>query len=272
MTKNKHGAPSRTVISRLLPLICISASIALSGCTEPEPASGSETESAQTYVAPPEYAQQDGDLFMYVGELSEEATEGGERNPVVTFKYLGQEGDQHRLEMVNDNGSRISLMECSNPCRVARQTDAFGSMTRVAVNPGTIMDAAFQDAFNGWLDVANSPTQPLRRSQTSNAPSLIEPSSASDWRGERGSCRLKVDEKVYITGDCWIRLEDDGSFQIMSLDEQYFAQLSRSGIEALGFWNQTPYSTHAHSVLGEMDRSGACWKNSRAEICAWAAS
>ncbi|MDF1835805.1 MAG: hypothetical protein P1U62_13130, partial [Alteraurantiacibacter sp. bin_em_oilr2.035] len=133
VTKDKDSAPCRTVISHLLPLICTSTVIALSACTETEPASDTETELAQTYVPPPEYAQQDGDLFMYVGELSEEATEGGERNPVVTFKYLGQEGDQHHLEIMHDNGSLNALMECSNPCRVARQTDAFGSVTRVAV-------------------------------------------------------------------------------------------------------------------------------------------
>jgi hypothetical protein len=88
--------------------------------------------------------------------------------------------------------------------------------------------------------------------------------------GKKGRCSLNVAGTTYIDGDCWIRLERDGSFQITSLDERYFAQLDRTGTEAVANWNEDPGSTHAHSTLGTMQRDGACWRNEEAQICAWA--
>jgi len=91
----------------------------------------------------------------------------------------------------------------------------------------------------------------------------------SNWRGKKGRCLLKISEKKFIDGQCWVRLETGGSFQIMSLNESYIAQLLRLDGEAVGYWNETAGSTHAHATLGVMNRSGACWKNGQAEICAW---
>lgn len=91
----------------------------------------------------------------------------------------------------------------------------------------------------------------------------------SDFRGTKGRCRLTVDGRSYIQGSCWIKLESDGSFQAMSSDEKYFAQLDRSETEAQGFWNESPGSTHAQARLGVMTRRGPCWGNANAEICAW---
>ena len=91
----------------------------------------------------------------------------------------------------------------------------------------------------------------------------------SNWRGKKGRCLLKISGKNFIDGQCWVRLETDGSFQVMSLNESYIAQLLRLDGEAIGYWNETSGSTHAHAALGVMNRSGACWKNGKAEICAW---
>lgn len=265
--KNLDNSASLWVMASHLPRFAfICTATALSACSEPMSESD---EGVEPYLPEPRYAQQDGDLFMYVGEASEEASTRGDSSPVVTIRYLGQDGGQHRLEMVDDDGSRLGVMECSYPCRVAKQTGSLGTVTRVAVNRGTIIEAAFQDAFNGFLMVASSPAQPATVPQVARAVPKIESSPVSDWRGERGNCRLIVGGSTYITGDCWTRMEGEGSFQIMSLDEQYFAQLLRSDSEALGFWNETPGSSHAHSALGELERSGACWKNAEAELCAW---
>lgn len=124
------------------------------------------------------------------------------------------------------------------------------------------------------LSDAQADPQNIEQSQAMMSPgddSQSAPTPQSDWRGKRGTCRLVVGGTSYIRGACWIRMEDEGSFQITSLDERYFAQLWRSDTEAAGYWNATPDSTHAQTPLGEMERSGACWKNARAEICAWAA-
>ena len=91
----------------------------------------------------------------------------------------------------------------------------------------------------------------------------------SNWRGKKGRCLLKISGKKFIDGQCWVRLETGGSFQIMSLNESYIAQLLRLDGEAIGYWNETAGSTHAHATLGVMKRSGACWKSGKAEICAW---
>jgi phage gpG-like protein len=90
-----------------------------------------------------------------------------------------------------------------------------------------------------------------------------------NWRGKQGRCLLKISGKKFIVGRCWVRLETDGSFQIMSRNESYFAQLLRLDGKAIGYWNKTVGSSHAHATLGVMTRSGACWKNNEAEICAW---
>lgn len=111
------------------------------------------------------------------------------------------------------------------------------------------------------------PPNPVQSSDENMATGEVE--NQSDWRGDEGLCRLVVFGKNYINGKCRIRLDNDGSFQIMSQDESYFAQLQRGDGAATGYWNGTPGSTHAHSTLGAMTRSGACWKNINAEICAW---
>lgn len=260
-----------SVFARIPRLALLCAALALSACSGAPSESESETESAETYVPEPNYDQQEGDLYIYVGQVSEEAKARGESKPVVMYRYHGQDADMYRLELVNDDGSPIDFVECSPPCRVAKRTDVAGTVTRVAVEHGSILRAAFQDAANGLLAVASVPARPAITPEVSPLTAPTRAIPESDWRGQRGRCWLLVGGREYISGDCWIRMEGEGSFQIMSLNEQYFAKLSRSGNDGAGFWNETPGSSHAHSALGEMMRSGACWKNDDAEICAWAA-
>jgi hypothetical protein len=132
--------------------------------------------------------------------------------------------------------------------------------------------AAFLDARNGLLVPVRVPAnaQSLRPEPSIAVTSkTVEPIPRADWRGKLGRCSLKVHDIPYIDGRCWIRLESDGSFQIMSFDEKYFAQVSRSEDEASGFWNEASGSTHASSSLGQLNQNGACWKNGNAQICAW---
>ncbi len=133
----------------------------------------------------------------------------------------------------------------------------------------TETDAALDAAANA-VETAGAAVEAASQ-ETSAAEPLADSSTSSDWRGKEGRCRLAIGGKNYIDGRCWVRLEPDGSFQIMSLDEQYFAQLLRDGPGGVGHWNKTPGSTHAHTTLGNMTRNGACWSNAEAAICAWAA-
>lgn len=242
----------------------------IASCSEAENSENATETHSQVPV--PQYAQRDGNTYLYIGAITDEDQAQGKTAPVVAVRYIGAQGTTQRLEVVDDYGNRVLLFECEAPCRVAKQSSPDGTVSRLAIRPFSLLDAAFRDAFSGMLEPTTPPAPTPLQAAAEIAPPM-EPAAArsplTDWRGNRGRCRLTIDNGTYIDGDCWIRLEEDGSFQVMSVDERYFAQLSRSGDEALGYWNEAPGSTRAHAALGIMNRNGACWINMRAEICAW---
>ncbi len=128
------------------------------------------------------------------------------------------------------------------------------------------LDAPTQQNMSGTVDTIPI-VSPSPEMETDAATS--EDGEPLSWKGKEGLCHLSVSGKSYINGICWVKLETDGSFQIMSRDESYFAQLDRSGGEAVGHWNETSGSNSAQATLGAMTRSGACWNNEEAKICAW---
>jgi hypothetical protein len=99
---------------------------------------------------------------------------------------------------------------------------------------------------------------------------LHQPAAAS---AVDGTCLLEVAGKAFIDGPCEIDLEADGSFQIRAYDSgdlSYFAYVFLDGADkATGYWNEEPGAGHAHSPLGTLTRSGACWRNDDAKVCAW---
>ncbi len=262
---------------RLPSLIATGGMLVIAACSPSNSGSDSPTTEAVVEAPTPEYSQKDGDAYMYVSSRSDEDIKQNIPATVVTYRYLGMEGDVQKLEMLSDDGVRLSVVECSNPCRVAKQTPVYGPVSRLAVEPRSIMAAAFRDAFNGLLVPATllANANPDTASDADPAPkdklvssNRVQPVE-EDYRGKKGRCRLTVNGSTYINGTCWVRLESDGSFQVMSLNSAYFAQLSRSTEGADGYWNETSGSTHAHSNLGPLKRKGACWVNDTAEICAW---
>lgn len=94
------------------------------------------------------------------------------------------------------------------------------------------------------------------------------PHPAKAQGGSRpASCELTVDGRSRIKGPCQYRPTGGGGFQISAGD--YFAYLSIVGPSlAEASWNGSPRSSHAHVPLGQLKRSGACWSNQRARICA----
>lgn len=250
--------------------IGVSALLAVASCSTDKAPTDAESAAAGSDLPVPEYSERDGDLFMYVGERSEEDVKQGIRASVFTYRYLGLEDAIQKLELVDDNGSRLGLYECATPCRVAKSTSPFGQVSRIAIEPTSIIAAAFRDASNGFLTLSNPPAEQKLHQPRSMGQTVSTVNGAQDYRGNKGKCSLVISGKTYIAGACWVRLEEDGSFQIMSQDESYFAQLSRSGNEASGFWNGSRGSTHAQTTLGAMTRDGACWKSADAAICAWA--
>lgn len=133
----------------------------VSGCSASDTASqfpGTEATAAANLAQGliPEYAQKDGDTYMYVGAVTDEEKKQGKVAPVVSFRNLGLRGEVQRLQIVGDNGLSVGTVECSAPCRVAKNSDLYGNITRQAVEPTSILAAAFRDAANGLMEVATS--------------------------------------------------------------------------------------------------------------------
>lgn len=86
-------------------------------------------------------------------------------------------------------------------------------------------------------------------------------------------CLIEVEGRTYVKGPCLTHADDDGSLSVGTDGERigspYFAlvEIAQDGT-AKGFWSATPGSTHAQSPLGTMRRSGSCWENPVAKICA----
>ena len=164
-------------ISHLVPMLLL-----ISGCSGPEEATTPNLEDLRAIEgsASPEYDQLDGDIYMYVAELSDDAKAQGESASVIAIRYLGSEGAVERLEIVDDNGGRISIVECSKPCAVSKVTNENGIITRQAVNPLSILAAAFQDAFNGYL-------LPALSTNTVEQPLLLQKNATSEIVAEAGA-------------------------------------------------------------------------------------
>jgi hypothetical protein len=91
--------------------------------------------------------------------------------------------------------------------------------------------------------------------------------SAAFAEQRRALCKLVVDGQTYINGLCDFEVIDpDGSFTITG--KVHFACVMVKGNSADASWNRDPKSFHAESPLGTLTRTGACWENATAQICA----
>lgn len=80
-------------------------------------------------------------------------------------------------------------------------------------------------------------------------------------------CFLNVNGKVYIDNICDYDEEKDGSFTIGANGKSVYFAYVFPGSDS--YWNREPTSTHAHASLGVLSKSGACWANDHARVCAW---
>lgn len=104
--------------------------------------------------APPthRYEFQDGDLYGYVGVVSEEDQKKAIASPpVVRFRYSGFWDGAHHLQLIGDDGAVLAINECRIPCVAIKQTSYNGQIRRVGYSPDSIIGAAFADAINGQL-------------------------------------------------------------------------------------------------------------------------
>jgi len=96
--------------------------------------------------------------------------------------------------------------------------------------------------------------------------------SVSTGQAFEGKCLLEVRGHIYLSGTCNI----DNSHDTLSIGtgdrarSKYFAFVSvGSDGTAQGYWNGVASEDRAGEELGKLRRSGACWINDYARVCAW---
>ncbi|BAU89385.1 hypothetical protein MPPM_0780 [Methylorubrum populi] len=93
---------------------------------------------------------------------------------------------------------------------------------------------------------------------------------------KQARCLIEVDGKAFTFGQCNADREKDGSLSVGTGDASrspIFAIVNATdGASAEGYWNEEPRASHAQSPLGTMRKSGGCWVNEWAKVCAWPSS
>jgi len=129
---------------------------------EPELAPSPAEAPIQTPTPPaesPNYAEKDGDAYLYITAVTEEDQKKGKAvGDVVMFRYRGVRDGMHVLESISENGHVFSTAECAEPCRIIKRR--FGGTTdRLPYEPNSIIGSAFEDAINHRLQPARGETQ-----------------------------------------------------------------------------------------------------------------
>ena len=123
--------------------------------TETLPPAGVEVKAASSPPPMPRhnYDERDGSNYFYVAAVSEEDRKKGiAAGNVIVFQYLGLDDDgKHVLASIDTDGSIMNRARCASPCRIIQRD--YGKP--IAYSPGSIIGAAFEDAFRGKLRVAD---------------------------------------------------------------------------------------------------------------------
>ena len=117
----------------------------------------------------PNYAFEDGGLYGYVSEVSEEdRAKGRATGDLSLFAYRGSSRGVHRLTMYDDEMAKVGDYECHDPCQVIRRMEGSSTLRRIPYDPRSILGGAFEDAIRGRLQVHLSEGR-RRGAQTSGA-------------------------------------------------------------------------------------------------------
>lgn len=97
MTEVTKAAEARAASARsktLLKVAVLVFAIELAACSSQEAPDNNDA-ATEAQVPAPEYAQRDGDQYIYVGALSDGERAQGKQAAVVTYRYLGKIGRAH---------------------------------------------------------------------------------------------------------------------------------------------------------------------------------
>lgn len=119
------------------------------------------------------YQDRDGNTYEYVSAVSDEdAKKGKAVGDVSLFEFRGVFDGRYRISVVDNDGRTEFYYECSNPCGVIKAYKQGHLIDRVPYGPTSIIGAAFDDAFNGFLQVS-------KETRTSEAASSVAPATPS---------------------------------------------------------------------------------------------
>lgn len=81
-------------------------------------------------------------------------------------------------------------------------------------------------------------------------------------------CLLEVKGEKVIDGACtWEPYGTSGPAFQMSANGYFVLLKMEDADNAVGYWNETANSVHAHAELGKLNRSGDCWVNANVRMC-----
>lgn len=127
------------------------------------------------------YDERRGDTYFYVAAVSDHDRENGRAvGNVHQFQYLGRNAEgEHILASLGDNGLVTYRAKCARRCRIIDTT--YGG--KIAFSTESIIGAAFQDAFNGklrvaqWAENERQPTPSPVPTMAANTPKIEQPAS-----------------------------------------------------------------------------------------------
>lgn len=133
--------------------VCIASALSVSGCgSSGDTPSAPATPVAEASPAPPShnYSDRIKGAYYYVGSVSDNDKANGQASgSAVGFKFFGKNGnDEYVLGAVMDGGGVGPRFYCHNPCSVVRSSLG----TTNGFSAGSLIGAAFTDAFNGQLE------------------------------------------------------------------------------------------------------------------------
>ena len=130
----------------------------LSACSEAPVTNGSAASSSvktPPVLLKPNYASQDGDVYVYQAGLSQDDKDAGKAaGELISYKYLGAKDGAHTLALLNDDDQTMGRATCTNPCSVIK-VKIGDSTDRIAFSDQSVLGSAFEDAFKGHLKVAS---------------------------------------------------------------------------------------------------------------------
>jgi hypothetical protein len=215
------------------------------------------TPASQSQVPPANYEEKEGDTYFYVTAVSEEDRKTGKSaGNVVAFKYLGEKDGLYRLELVDDDGSRIGVSECPRQCKVIKSTWRDGSVKHVGFNPESVVGSAFEDAFNGHLKRAKS-EPPLSKKES---PTVIPAAFLGEWNADKAACGTGLsDTRLRIEPKRLRFYESDGAVKRVTVHDDRSATVEASFSGEGQRWNDAVEMVLSRSgdelTIGDLTRS-----------------